>query len=452
MSNKASSNTFSFAIITILFFTWGFLTVMNDILIPYLKGIFTLSHTEAMLVNFAFFGAYFIGSSIYFIISKKVGDPINKIGYKNGILIGLLIAAVGTGLFYPASKFESYPFFLSALFVLGLGFTMLQISANPYAAILGDEKTASSRLNLAQGFNSLGTTLAPTIGGFLIFNYVHSEHTSLAQAVQTPYLLFTLSLILVAVLIKFIPLPAFINSDEIDNNQSALKFPQLRFGILAIFFYVGAEVSIGSFLISYLKLPELGGFTESEASRYVSIYWAGAMIGRFFGAIVLSEISTSKKYLSIVLIATVALTIILNYYDLSTMIKFAIPLIICAAVSLLANKKPGLNTGLFALIAIALLLITCFSSGTIALWSVVGIGLFNSIMWSNIFTLAINGLGKLKSQGSSLLVMAIIGGAIFPLLQGLVADNFNLQIAYLVPVIAYVYIAWYGFIGSKQAK
>jgi FHS family L-fucose permease-like MFS transporter len=237
-----------------LFFVWGFLTSMNDVLIPFLKSVFTLTYTQAMIIQFSFFGAYFIGSLIYFIISSIWGDPINHIGYKNGIVLGLFMSAIGTGMFYPAAVIVSYGMFLTGLFILGLGFTLLQISSNPYVAILGSPQTASSRLNLAQGFNSLGTTLAPLLGGYLIFKLFVGDEFQNADALIYPYMAFTVIFILLGIAFLFIKLPDYKDT----NEYSSLKithYPQLMWGIIAIFMYVGAEVSIGSMLISFLKQP-----------------------------------------------------------------------------------------------------------------------------------------------------------------------------------------------------
>jgi len=285
MENTSQSKkyTAAFVSLTFLFFMWGFMTVLNDILIPYLKQAFDLNHTKAMLVQFAFFTSYFVGSLVYFIISVLKGDPINKIGYKKGIIIGLLISGTGALLFYPAAQFQIYGFFLSALFVMGLGFTMLQIAANPYVAILGPQKSASSRLNLAQGFNSLGTTIAPVLGGYLIFTFFKDSTGS--DAVKIPYLIFAFIFFLMAIAIRFTPLPRFTNPDEVAPGFGALGYRQLVFGMIAIFMYVGGEVSIGSMLISYLKLPEIGGLNDAQASVFVAIYWGGQMIGRFLGAV-----------------------------------------------------------------------------------------------------------------------------------------------------------------------
>lgn len=452
MTNTAQSKNYTSAFIslTFLFFMWGFMTVMNDILIPYLKQVFDLNHTKAMLVQFAFFTSYFVGSVVYFIVSVTKGDPINKIGYKKGIIIGLIISGIGALLFYPAAQFEMYGFFLAALFVLGLGFTLLQIAANPYVAILGPPKSASSRLNLAQGFNSLGTTIAPVLGGYLIFTFF--KDSSGADAVKIPYLIFAITFFIMAIAIKYTPLPRFTNPDEVAPGFGAFKYRQLVFGMIAIFMYVGGEVSIGSMLISYLKLPEIGGLDAAQASVFVAIYWGGQMIGRFLGAISLSSTNSTLKYLIMISISAIAFVVIGITVSFDAAYIYLIFLILNLVGFFIGKSMPNRTLYIFAFINILLLGIALTSSGETALWTVIGIGLFNSIMWSNIFTLAISGLGKYTSQGSSLLVMMILGGAILPILMGVIADKFGVHISFIIPVLSYIYIAFYGISGYKPKK
>ena len=294
-----------FSIMTSLFFMWGFMTVFNDILIPRFKEAFTLDYFQAMLVQFAFFGAYFIGSLIYFIISATTGDPIAKIGYKNGVVIGLLISATGSALFWPAANAPSYPMFLAALFIVGLGFAMLQIAANPYVTILGPEKTASSRLNLAQGFNSIGTTIGPLIGGYLIFQYFAKTGAHGADSVKVPYLAFCVVFLVLAAIFFFIHLP-HVGEGHIEPGAGALKYPHVVLGVIAIFMYVGGEVSVGSAIINFLGQKSVAGLTADEASKYVAIYWGGLMIGRFMGAVELSEMKKANKQILLIVIPLLA--------------------------------------------------------------------------------------------------------------------------------------------------
>ncbi len=285
-----------FAIMTVLFFMWGFMTVWNDVLIPRFKEAFELNYFQAMLVQFAFFGAYGIGAFVYYIVSMVSGDPINRIGYKNGVVIGLVIAAAGSALFYPAALLTSYHLFLIALFVVGLGFAMLQIAANPYVTILGPERTASSRLNLSQAFNSFGTTIGPLIGGWLIFTFFTSKEAHGADSVKYPYLCFAAVFAVLAVVFSYMHLPNFSNTEKIERGIGALRHPHTVLGMVAIFMYVGGEVTVGSAMINYLGLPKLGGLSHEAASKFLAFYWGGLMIGRFMGAFALSDMPKARKH------------------------------------------------------------------------------------------------------------------------------------------------------------
>ena len=395
--NSQTPENYNFAIgaMTVLFFIWGFITALNDILIPYLKGIFDLNYTQAMLVQFCFFGAYFI-------VSPVAGRLINKIGYIYGVIFALITIATGCCLFYPAAQMGAYWLFLLGLFVLASGITILQVSANPYVAALGVESTAASRLNLAQALNSLGHTLGPLFGAALIFGIAQTDSLD-AKNVQFPYLLIAGFTVLIAVSFKFLHLPKVASiSQEVENsvvkNDSIWQHKPLLFGALAIFLYVGAEVSIGSFLVNYFAESHIAGMNDHQASKMVSYYWGAAMVGRFIGA-----------YLTRII-------------------------------------KPAYLLGFNSIIAVVLLLTTIFTTGDLAMWSVISIGFFNSIMFPTIFTLAIKGLGPLTSKGSGLLCQAIVGGAVIPLIQGLVADKTSIQLSFLVPMCSYVYIfvyAWF---------
>jgi len=459
---EKNKNFGTLSLLTSLFFLWGFMTVLNDILIPHLKSVFVLSYAQSMLVQMAFFGAYFSGAILYYIISISYEDPINKIGYKQGIIIGLLLSAVGSALFYPATFVGAYWFYLLALYVLGLGFTILQIAANPFVAIIGKPETASSRLNFTQGFNSLGTTLGPLVGGFLIFKYFAGE-----DAVKYPYLFFAGIMVLLAYLIGRSNLPEFKNNEKIVKGWAVFKFPQLRFGIFAIFFYVGAEVVIGSLLISFFGLNEIAGLSEDEAKTYLSLYWGGALIGRFTGAVMLNDSSSGFRKLrriSAAIILGFLVVFSINYLWGHLTFFIAAPYFIFLLINIMAfmlgKALPGRTIGIFSLIILALLSLVITQTGQIAFWSIIAIGLFNSIMWPNIFTISINGLGKYTSQGSSLLVMAIVGGALIPVVQGFLADylataenkDAGLQASFIVPMISYIYLTFYGFWASITLK
>ncbi len=388
------------AVVTMLFFMWGFLTCLNDILIPHLKGVFDLNYTQVMLIQFTFFTAYFI-------MSIPSGKIINLLGYQNGIVIGLVTAGVGAFLFYPAASVPSYPLFLTALFVLASGITLLQVAANPYVAVLGKPETASSRLNLTQAFNSLGTTVAPFFGGLLILNG-SGILTPQAEAasVKMPYIGLGIALMVLAFAMAKFKLPVIATVEDhhakAGKLKDALKHRHLVLGTGAIFLYVGAEVSIGSFLVNFMGQPEIAGLQEAAAAGFVSYYWGGAMVGRFVGSALLQKVNAGKLL------------------------------------------------GIFALVASALVFATVLTTGYVAMWTILCVGLFNSIMFPTIFTLGIDGLGKLTSQGSSVLIMAIVGGAIIPLAQGALADTYGIQHAFILPALCYLYIVYYGFKGSRH--
>ena len=379
-------------ILTSLFFMWGFLTVLNDILIPYLKNVFDLTYTQAVLIQFCFFTAYGV-------CSIPAGNIVKKVGYQRGIVFGLLIAAVGCFMFIPAANMESYPVFLAALFVLASGITLLQVSANPYVALLGPTETASRRLTLTQAFNSLGTVIGPLVGGALILSAVASAGGG-ADAVRVPYAFLGAALVALAVVFIFIRLPVIDDSSEDSSTYGdALQYKHLLMGVAAIFLYVGAEVSIGSFIINFMGESHIAGMAEEEAAHFVSFYWLGAMIGRFVGV--------------------------------------ALMFVVAANVMLMVN----------ALGAVILLLVVVTTDGSTAWMALIGVGLFNSLMFPTIFSLAIAKLGPLASRGSGLLCTAIIGGALVPLAQGFLADNVNLQLSFCLPALCYLYIAYYGLKG-----
>jgi FHS family L-fucose permease-like MFS transporter len=403
----ATNNTGPLVIVTILFFMWGLLTSLNDVLIPHLKAIYTLSYVQAMLVQFCFFGAYFI-------VSVPAGALIRRVGYQTGAVIGLLIAAGGCALFYPASK-SGYGLFLFAFFVLASGITILQVAANPYVTVLGPASTASSRLTLTQAFNSLGTTIAPHVGGILILSgaalgadklaamnatELAAHRAQEAASVQGPYLVLAATLAILAVLFALARLPKISHGEETtaaaSGKASALAYRHLVLGIVAIFLYVGGEVSIGSFLVNFLGEQHIAGLAPAVAASYVSLYWGGALIGRFIGFAVMRFVS------------------------------------------------PGKSLAFNALAVIALVLAAIYGKGAVAMWAILSVGLFNSIMFPTIFSLALHGLGRHTGQGSGLLCMAIVGGAIVPFIQGAVADSIGLQTSFFVPAACYAFILYFG--------
>jgi FHS family L-fucose permease-like MFS transporter len=453
-AGRANSQTYRgpFAIMTILFFMWGFMTVFNDILIPRFKSAFDLNYFQAMLVQFAFFGAYFTGALIYFITSVTTGDPIARIGYKNGVVIGLLISAAGSAVFWPAAAATSYPLFLLGLFIVGLGFAMLQIAANPYVTILGPERTASSRLNLAQAFNSVGTTAGPLIGGYLIFQYFNRTGAHGADSVKVPYLAFCIVFVILAFAFFFIHLP-HVGEGRIERGAGALKFPHVVLGILAIFMYVGGEVAVGSAIISFLGQPNIAGLPELEASKYVSLYWGGMLIGRFMGAVELSDLSRRSKQLLLAAFPIAGFLVLWAARGWPVVRLYLPFLALTWLLFQFGRGHAGRTLMLFSSMVVLLLATAILAGGKVAMWCVVGVGLFTSIGWSNTFSLAIEGVGIYKSQASSLLVMAILGGAILPPIQGRIADlTHNLQLSFLVPMVAYAYVAFYGLKGHRIGR
>lgn len=467
----------AFIVITSLFFMWGFITVLNDILIPFLKKMFELTRYQSMFVQFAFFGAYFIGSLAYFIVSVVWGDPMSKIGYKNGLIAGLLLSAAACAGFYPAADMKVYGFFLGLLFILGLGFTLLQIAANPYVALLGKPETASSRLNLSQAWNSLGTTIAPIVGGYLVFHFFARIGTPLldasgnqvltdrglpmtAMGVQLPYLAFAAVFILLAVVVGRTHLPQFISAEKIEKGIGALRYPHLVFGMVAIFVYVGAEVSIGSLFINFAQ--EVAGLAEITAKSFLAYYWGGLMIGRFLGAISLGDSGNSRSMYLKMAVSALAIYALISGIVLFESLQSGEPFRVASTLPYLgfmalqflgfmAGKSRAARTMVvFSVIIIGLLVAATFGGGNVALWTVIAVGLFNSIMWSNVFTLAIRGLGQHTSQGSSLLVMMILGGAIVPLVQGWFADQMGgYQASFFIPIVCYAYLVFYGLRGHR---
>ena len=405
-----ASHTVPLTIVTILFFMWGLLTSLNDVLIPHLKSVYSLTYVQAMLVQFCFFGAYFI-------VSLPAGMLIKKIGYQRGAVAGLIIAATGCAMFYPASQ-GSYALFLLAFFVLASGITVLQVAANPYVTVLGAAHTASSRLTLTQAFNSLGTTVAPTLGGILILSGAMLGADQLAAlpaaeqlayrvkeaaAVQGPYLALAGALLTMALLFAVARLPAISHQGASaaqaarqDGQRSALAYPHLVFGAIAIFMYVGGEVSIGSFLINFLGEAHIAGLPPAAAAHYVSYYWGGAMVGRFLGFAVMRYVS------------------------------------------------PGKALACNAALSIALIVLAMCSHGALAMWAILAVGLCNSIMFPTIFSMALFRLGPHTGQGSGILCMAIVGGAVVPFGQGLLADAFGLQLSFLVPAACYLFVLLFG--------
>ena len=380
-----------------LYFSIGFITALNDILVPHFKDLFHLTNVAALLVQFCFFGAYFV-------MSVPSGWIVGRIGYKSSIVAALSIMGFGLLIFLPASMTILYPLFLLALFVVGSGLALLQVAINPYVGALGSPETASSRLNLAGGFNSVATTIAPKVGAAFIFIAAGASTAQLARSVRWPYLVLALFAFLMAGITASVHLPNLIeeNTDGSSEDGSAWKFRHLRLGALAIFCYVGAEVAIGSLMISFLGQPSMGSLTHEAAARYVSLYWGGAMVGRFVGFFALRSIKAQR----------------------------ALAFVSSAA---------------FLLVGTAIV-----THGHVAMVAIVTCGLCNSVMWPCIFPLSVEGLGRFTSQGSGILVTMVVGGAVIPEIQGFLADSFGYQKSFLIVLICYAYLVSFALIGHRN--
>ena len=410
-SGQGTSGTYTAALsmVTVLFFFWGFVTSLNDILIPHLKNIFDLNYTKIMLIQFAFFTGYFL-------FSLPAAKIVDSLGYKKTMVIGLITMAAGAFGFLPAAMIPSYPLFLAALMIVAGGMTALQVSANAYVVVLGNPETASSRLNLSQAFNSFGTFIGPALGGFFILSAapksadalramstqaLHAYRVQEVSSVKMPYIVIGLSLLLFAILIGIFKLPAMAQAERHHASGSIWKYPHLILGAVGIFVYVGAEVSIGSFLINYFAEPSIGNLTQQAAARYVSLYWGCAMVGRFIGSAILQKV------------------------------------------------KAGTLLGTFAVGAMVLVATSMIAAGHVAMWSIIFVGFFNSIMFPTIFALGLAKLGPLTGDGAGLLIAAIVGGAIIPVAQGWFADHIGIHHAFILPVLCYAYIVYYGLRGSR---
>jgi MFS transporter, FHS family, L-fucose permease len=431
-SSAGSNQNYSTALysLMVLFFMMGFITCLNDILIPYMKVLFTLNYWQVNLINFCYFGAYGI-------MSIPGGKLVQKYGYKPIMISGFLIAAIGCALFFPAANLRMYGLFLGALFILASGVTLLQVAGNPYVAVLGSPESSSSRLTLTQALNSLGTTIAPILGTRVILSNLPDLPGELKGAkdydnlppdlalmlnnilekidlsyLQGTYLSIATVFALLGFVLLFIKLPAIGHGEgEIDTAGESVKssiweYRQLIFGIVGIFVYVGAEVAIGSHIINYLEMQEVMSMSAKEAGTYVTYYWGGTMVGRFLGTFILSKFN------------------------------------------------PGKVLGTYGLMAVGLITISIMATGVISMWTLLLVGFCNSLMFPTIFTLSIKGLGKYTDQASGILCTAIIGGALIPLLFGTVADSTggNLKLALIIPIICYLYVAFFGFKGHKPKE
>lgn len=459
------TNWGQFVPLVTVFFFWGFVAASNDILIPVFKKAFNLTQGQSQLVSVAFYVAYTVGSLIYMFISKAIKqDVVNRIGYKNGLIVGLLISASGTLLFYPAANMGSFPLMISGLFILGLGFSLQQIVANPLAIEVGPTETGSQRLTMAGGINNLGTTIGPLIVAFAIFGSATASNTEASiESVKIPYMVLGGAFILVAILLKFSSLPQItpkIAEDTQDfvtgeHRDSALKYPQLVLGMIAIFVYVGVEVSTASNLPAYMENSL--GFSTKDIAPYVSLYWASLMIGRWTGAVEAFDITAGAKKILRFIAPYLAFGVFLlvnaiAQHDLSHFYIYGLVILVMIACDIASKGNPARMLLIFSVMGILALVIGMMTTGMLSVYAFTSVGLFCSTLWPCIFALAINGLGKHTNQGSGFLIMMIMGGGIVSWLQGMLADYTNIHISYIVGVICFAYLAFYAVTVTKILK
>jgi FHS family L-fucose permease-like MFS transporter len=455
------TNWSQFGTLISVFFFWGFVAASNDILIPVFKKAFNLTQAQSQYVSFAFYVAYTVGSIIYFVVSKIIGgDVLNKIGYKNGIALGLIISAIGTLLFYPAANDGSFTLMITGLFIVGLGFSLQQIAANPLAIVIGDPKTGSQRLNMAGGINNFGTTIGPLLVSLAIFGSVNSGSTEASiENVKTPYLILGVAFILVAIFFKFSSIPNKIDlegvasteaSDEtkVLHRKSVFSYPQLILGMVGIFVYVGVEVATASNLPEYMK--QHLNMPTNQVAPYISLYWASLMMGRWTGAVGAFDVSAGAKKILNFLMPYLAFATFLGVnaiaqHDISSFYIYGVVIIVMIIGDIMSKGNPARMLLIFSLMGIAALLIGMFTTGMTSVFAFTSVGLFCSTLWPCIFTLAIAGLGKYTNQGSSLLIMMIMGGGVISVVQGLVAEDnlLGIQYSYVVGVACFAFLAFY---------
>jgi FHS family L-fucose permease-like MFS transporter len=460
MNNQTKWSQFG-TLITVFFF-WGFVAASNDILIPVFKKAFTLTQAQSQLVSLAFYIAYTVGSIIYLLISKGLGsDLLNKMGYKNGIAVGLIISALGTLLFFPAANTGSFNLMLTGLFIVALGFSLQQIAANPLAVVMGDPKTGSQRLSLAGGVNNFGTTIGPLLVSFAIFGSVTSNNTEASiESVKNPYLILGLAFILVAVFFKFSSIPNKIdlehvaveeaggNESKVLHKKYAFQYPQLWMGMIGIFVYVGVEVATASNLPEYLQAKM--GISTDKVAPYISLYWASLMIGRWTSSVGAFDITKGAKDILKFLMPYIAFAVFLGVNaiaqnDITPFYVYAIVIAAMIVGDILSKGSPAKMLLIFSLMGITALLIGMLTTGMVSVFAFVSVGLFCSTLWPCIFTLAVAGLGKHTNEGSSFLIMMIMGGGFISYLQGYVASEhiLGIQYSYIVGVACFAYLAFY---------
>ena len=455
-SENLKTNWAQFIPLVTVFFFWGFVAASNDILIPVFRKAFDLTQSQSQLVSLAFYIAYTVGSLIYMGISVIMKeDLVNKIGYKNGLALGLTISALGTLLFIPAANTGSYSLMLAGLFTVGLGFSLQQTVANPLAIALGPVATGSQRLTMAGGINNFGTTIGPLIVSFAIFGSASSATTEMSiESVKIPYLVLGAAFLLVAILLKFSSLPdkpqaiVEVEGEANVSRSSSLKYPQLVLGMIAIFVYVGVEVSTASNLPAYMESKL--GFLTQDIAPYISLYWASLMIGRWTGAVeaFTNDISLQKILRFIAPYLAFGVFLVVNAiakHDLTPFYVYALIILVLIAADIASKGNPARMLLLFSALGIVALIIGMTTSGMTSVYAFTSVGLFCSTLWPCIFTLAISGLGKHTSQGSSFLIMMIMGGGIVSWLQGTISESIGIQSSYIVGVLCFAYLAFYAW-------
>lgn len=459
-----------FATLITVFFFWGFVAASNDILIPVFKKAFSLTQSQSQLVAFAFYIAYTVGSLIYIGISSVIGgDLLNKIGYKNGIAIGLILSALGTLLFIPAANTSSFTLMITGLFVVALGFSLQQIAANPLAIVMGDPKTGSQRLSMAGGINNLGTTIGPLLVSFAIFGSVSAGSTVASiESVKTPYLCLGLAFILVAAFLRFSSVPNKINLDQVAVDEaesstkvlhrtSAFQYPQLWLGMIGIFVYVGVEVATASNLPEYMR--QHLNVPTNKIAPFISLYWASLMIGRWTASVGAFGVTKStEKILSFIMpYLAFAIFLIVNtiaQHDVTQFYVYGFVIVAMIIGDILSKKSPARMLLIFSSMGITALLIGMLTTGMTSVFAFISVGLFCSTLWPCIFTLALAGLGKHTNQGSSLLIMMIMGGGFIALFQGYVASDklLGIHYSYIVGVACFCYLAFYALRAKSILK
>ncbi len=462
MNNKPPISPF-ITLISVFFF-WGFVAASNDILIPVFKEKLGLEQWQSQMISVAFYVAYTVGSIIYFLISKMTKENLlNRIGYKNGIAIGLVISALGTLFFYSAAMTESFGFIICGLFIVGLGFSLQQTAANPLAINMGDPKMGAQRLSLAGGINNVGTTIGPVLVSLAIFGSLAAgQKLENLESVKTPYLILGVAFFVAAIVFKFSSIPnKIIHQEEAKELQfekikntstysSALSYPQLRLGMLGIFLYVGVEVSTASNLPEFMR-QHLGTQT-GEVAPYVSLFWASLMIGRWTSAVGAFRVKKGVRHILnfILPYAAFGIFLLVNYlanHDLAPFYIYSVLIVVIIVADIFSRGNPAKQLIIFSSLGILALLIGIFANGIVSVYAFISVGLFCSTMWPCIFTLSIAGLGKHTNDASSFLIMMIMGGGLVSWLQGYLAgDNrLGIQASYLVGVCCFLYLAFYGW-------